>query len=693
MKTLTALCLCVGLAASTTASAQQPASPSPSQQPFRTGVEAVEIDVRVLDDQGRPVTGLTAADFEVLEDGVRQDIRVFTPVNIPFEPRPLTGLTIERDVQTNRTPFNGRLYVFLLDDLHTHPLRTQRVRAAVRQFLDRHFAANDRAAIVTTSGRVESVQDLTSSRAALIAALDGFTGRQVRSSALERIGEYFRLRNIGELKDEKGRDVTIADPLEPERAFQARQALVTLQNVGRWLESVPARRKALVFVSEGIDYDLQNLVENRFASGLLDDVRQAIAQAVRSNTNIYAIDPRGLGGMEQETIELSSMPDDTTVLGPGIFMQALRWTQDNLRILADESGGFALLNTNDLAGGFERLVRENSEYYVLGYQPTNTRADGRFRRLQVRAKRPELRVIARNGYFAPRGDRKRTETTPGMKALLDSPLPITGLTIDSTAAVFRAARDKASALVTLEIGPEVGLTEQNGTHVGRIDVSVAAVNMDGKIAAVDNPALHLKLRPQTRDLVTAYGLRTTTRLELKPGRYQLRIVARDATTGKAGSVMHDLRVPAFTTSPLMMSDLVLASVGATRLATTTVDPVLKDVITVPPTAIREFDQRDALTVVAEIYDNRSRATSPVRLMTTVADATGRVIHRSEESIEAFGFDPKTRTYRHHPSIPLTGFAPGDYVMKVEARPTGSGERSVAREVLFSVRPAPPAAAD
>jgi hypothetical protein len=138
--------------------------------------------------------------------------------------------------------------------------------------------------------------------------------------------------------------------------------------------------------------------------------------------------------------------------------------------------------------------------------------------------------------------------------------------------------------------------------------------------------------------------------------------------------------------------MVLASVGATRLATTTVDPMLKDVITVPPTAIREFDQRDTLTVVAEIYDNRNRETSPVRLMTTVTDAAGRVIHRSEESIEAFGFDPKTRTYRHHPSIALTDFAPGDYVVKVEAQPM-NGERSVAREVLFTVRPAPPAAAD
>ena len=177
----------IAVLTSATAWAQQSSQDS---EKFRRDVEAVEIDVRITDKQGFPITDLTAADFEVFEDGVKQDIRVFIPVNVPFEPRPRAALTIEPDVQTNRVPFNGRVYVFVLDDLHTQPLRTQRVRAAMRQFLDRHFGANDRAAIVTTSGRPETVQDLTSSRAALLAAVDAFTGRAVRSSTLERINEY-----------------------------------------------------------------------------------------------------------------------------------------------------------------------------------------------------------------------------------------------------------------------------------------------------------------------------------------------------------------------------------------------------------------------------------------------------------------------------------------------------------------------
>jgi hypothetical protein len=175
-----------------------------------------------------------------------------------------------------------------------------------------------------------------------------------------------------------------------------------------------------------------------------------IARAARSNTNIYAVDPRGLGGLFDETVELAGLPDDTTVLGPGIFMQALQWTQNNLRLLAEESGGFALLNTNDLTSGFERLVRENSQYYLLGYEPANTRRDGRFRRIEVRVNHPGMRVQARRGYFAPSDSRRRTNEPPVGLALLNSPIPVTGLTITSAATMFRGHGNKASVLATIE---------------------------------------------------------------------------------------------------------------------------------------------------------------------------------------------------------------------------------------------------
>ena len=667
----------------TTAWAQQS---FPGTERFRTEVEAVEIDVRVTDKQGSPVTNLTAADFEVFEDGVKQDVRVFTPVKVPFEPRPRTTLTIEPDVQTNRVPFNGRVYVFVLDDLHTHPLRTQRVRAAMRQFLDRYFGANDRAAIVTTSGRPETVQDLTSSRAALLAAVDGFTGRALRSSTLERINEYFRLQQVGasgERGGENARTVKVSDPLEPERAFQARRAMRQLEDVARWLDTVPTQRKALIFVSEGIDYDLTNLIENRFAGGLLDDVRQVIARATRSNANIYAIDPRGLGGLFDEAIEISSLPDDTTVLGPGIFMQALQWTQTNLRILAEESGGFALLNTNDLASGFDRIVRESSEYYVLGYQPAHPRRDGRFRRVDVRVKRPDVQVQSRRGYFAPSDKRRDTNQTPPALAVLNSPIPVTGLTITSAATMFRGEGNKASVVTTMEVGPEVSLTQSGDTYKGRVEFSVVAVNLDGRIVASATPAIDLNLRPATRDAVTTHGVRATARLELKPGRYQIRIAARDPNSNKAGSVMHELRVPDFGKAPVTMSDLVLASSGGTRVVTANVDPQLQQVLVVPPTTIRRFTRGETVTVLAELYDNRKRDARPLRITTSVVDSSGRVVHRSEEPVEASSFEPGRRSYRHTASIGLRDLSPGEYVVRVVV--SGHEDSRLAKDVAIAVQ--------
>jgi VWFA-related protein len=189
---LLTVCLSV-LAASL--SAQQPAAPQPPPpqpapaQPtppvtFRAEINYVEVDASVTDDRGNLVTNLTAADFEILEDGKPQKIATFTMVNIPVErlERPLfASAPIERDVQSNAR-VDGRVYLIVLDDLHTHPLRAQRVKAAVRRFLERNFGANDIAAIVHTSGRSDASQEFTNSPRLLLAAVDKFSGRKVRSS-------------------------------------------------------------------------------------------------------------------------------------------------------------------------------------------------------------------------------------------------------------------------------------------------------------------------------------------------------------------------------------------------------------------------------------------------------------------------------------------------------------------------------
>jgi VWFA-related protein len=137
-----------------------------------------------MDAEGSPVRGLTREDFEIYENGVRQDARTFTALTLrPHRPRAPSRWSPCAEQRTCST----RVYVLVLDDLHTHPLHANRVKRAVRRFLDEHMASNDRVALVPTSGRIDASQKLTSSRVALLAALDRLHVRKLRSSTLERI--------------------------------------------------------------------------------------------------------------------------------------------------------------------------------------------------------------------------------------------------------------------------------------------------------------------------------------------------------------------------------------------------------------------------------------------------------------------------------------------------------------------------
>src|SRR6476660_7827586 len=157
--------------AALTAGQQPPAQPQPPPQPqqptFRVRVDYVEVDVVVTDRQGNLVRDLKKEDFQVLEDGKNQAINTFTLVDIPVEraDRPLfAALPIEPDVRTNERPFDGRVYVMVIDDLHTNFGRQERVKRAARQFVQRYLGANDLMAIVHTRNATEANQEFTNNK-------------------------------------------------------------------------------------------------------------------------------------------------------------------------------------------------------------------------------------------------------------------------------------------------------------------------------------------------------------------------------------------------------------------------------------------------------------------------------------------------------------------------------------------------
>ena len=673
-----------------TGSAQQSQPPQPQQPTFRVQVDYVEVDVVVTDRNGKLVRELKKEDFQVSEDGKPQTINTFTFVNIPIErfDRPLyTASPIEPDVQNNERPFDGRVYVMVIDDLHTRFGRTQRVKTAAHQFIEQRLGANDLMAIVHTAGATDASQEFTSNKRLLLAAVDRTQGRKLDSATANKTAEYYRTQGMRAQGD------AVNDPDDMERSFNARNALQTLKNVSEWFASVRGRRKTILFLSEGIDYDITELIpqnnsNHRDATQILEDTREVIQAATRANVSIYGIDPRGLTDLGDESIEIQAFPDDTSLgIGSGSLMNELRMSQDSLRVLSDETGGFAVVNRNDFSTAFDRIVEDNSSYYVLAYYPPDPRP-GREHKITVRVRQPGLTVRARQGYVTPKKAtpekvNPKDTRTPEVRTALDSPLPLSGLTMHVFASPFKGAAPNASVLLGVELrGRDLQLSQND-----RIQLSYMAIDAKGKVQGGNTDMVSMNnLRPETKTRIESTGLRLLNRLDVPPGRYQLRVAAHDSTGGNVGSVLYDLDVPDFVKAPFSVSGIVLTSITASQLPTAHPDEQTRGVLPAPAAALRAFPQNDEVALFAEVYDNETRTAHKVDITTTVTTDDGRVLFKTEEQRDSADLGGKKGGFGYATRIPMKELPPGLYVLTVSAKSRLGNSPAVERQVRFSVTP-------
>jgi VWFA-related protein len=677
------------------APAPAPGSGRPSPPPpvtFAVEVGYVEVDAIVTDRNDQPVRDLRREDFTVLEDGKPQQIDLFTLIDIPYErPEPSAPAPVPLDVKTNAVPFEGRVYVIVLDELHTSTTGSLLVRAAARRFIERHFGEGDLAAVVHTFGPAEAGQGLTSDRNMLLAAVDRFMGKKLPSVTMSRIDEYRRTQDIRQQGDR------VNDPDDMKRAYDARSSLDVLKGVSEWLSRLHGRRKAVLFFSEGIDYNTYDQINNREASSVLDAIKEATAAAVRANVSFYAIDPRGLGGLSAEMMEIQPVFDDPSLgLNTQGLESDLRISQDSLRVLADETSGFAAVNTNDFNTAFARVVKDNSAYYVLGYYPPGQRKDGRFHRLEVKVSRPGVKVRARNGYSTPHSKPPKppslaAQDTPAVLAeMLDSPLPRSGFPMQIQAGAFRGGMEKdskAKVVMTVELSGEgFKFTEKDGAFHDVLDLSVLSVDAAGKPTG-KNQKVALNLKPRTHQLLTATGFRVLSEMEVAPGRWQLRVAGRSENSGSTGSVFYDLDVPDFDKQPLALSGLVLTSATASLVPTAGAAPLVKEVLPGPPTAGRTFYPFDTLALFMEIYDGEKTAHT-LDVATTLTAGDGKVAYRVAE--ERSTASAKGAAVVHTAQIPLKDIPPGIYTLRVAvASRLGKKPPKADRALLIQVVPPPP----
>ena len=691
----------VGRAAGLGAAQQQPPS-------FRTGVDYVNVDVSVTDRQGRPVLDLGAGDFEVYEDGQRQKVSAFSLVKIPIVigvRAPSSGAPEQRvvpDVRSNERDASGRVFVLLLDDLHVATLRTGLVKTAARQFVERYLGPNDVAAVLHTSGRSDASQEFTSDPRLLLRAIDKFAGRKLRSALLEKLDVYSQ-RNPDATTRADMRLERIEDPLAAIRSDQARSMLATLTNLGDMLSRSLGQRKAVVLFSEGLDYELQmsaaqtasglTTMTNPDASMLLRELEQVIRASARANVSVYGVDPRGLAATGDDLIEVTSLPQNPLLgLTPAAFDNEVRAAQDTLRVLSDETGGFASVDSNDLAGAFERVVADNSTYYLLGYNSSNPKQDGKFRKIEVRVTRPGVRVRARSGYTAAPPKKVETrllteaiEPSPALREALNNPLPVAGLPLRAFVAPFRG-ESGPSVLVSLEVDARQFRFEQkDGLFVDTLEVAVVALDEQAKFKTGDRHRIELKLKPSTHAAVQAEGLRLLFRLSLPPGRFQVRAAAHESGSGALGSVFSDLDVPvAFDRAQLSLSGVVLTTARAVAVPTARPDAVLQKVLSSPPTAARSFQPSDTITAFFEVY-GPAASRSNVDVVMTVRGADGQTRFRSEAQQQGGVTGDVSRFLV---PVALRDLPPGDYTLSVEARERSASDRVTSRQIPFEITTGP-----
>ena len=670
-------------------------SPAPQQPPvtFKVEVNYVEIDANVTDAQGNFVRNLTRDDFQIVEDGKPQALTVFSMVDIPVtrpDPPLYSKTVIPPDVVSNRTPFEGRVFVLVLDDLNTRISRTARTRQAARQFVERYVAANDLVAVVNTSGYGKAMQDFTGNRALAVKAIDASMGNKAESATSAALQDYYMTQGTPGVASNMN-----AAYNDMQRYTNARNSLDTLRAVANYMTGMRGRRKAVVFFSEGINYDLANVIANRYASEVQREIQDLIAAATRANVSVYTVDPRGVTSGMEDTIELGSFPTDNSIMSTRL-MDELRNEHDSLRTIAEETGGFAVLNQNDFRNAFSRILDDNSSYYVLGYYPTNDKRDGRFRNVRVQMRTPGLTVRARRGYVAPTAAKKEVatkgtpaeRTSPELLDALESPIAVSGLTMSAFAAPFKGAGTNDAIVLAVEVDASVMkfAPKPDGRYANDLEVTLYALDAkNGKVKDGARDVVGVVLRPTVTEMRSPF--RVVRKLQVPPGKYQVRIGAKEGG-GKVGTVLYEIDAPDFSKGPITMSGISLSSGESVRIPTASPGGPLTDVLPAPPSASREFRRGDTIDVFAEIYDNLGLATAHrVVINTTVLADDGKTVFSTSDERRSDELKDSAAGggYGHTAKIPLTQLAPGRYVLRLEARPTIGKSDPIAREVEFTVR--------
>ncbi len=689
-----------------------------------TAAEVVQLDVVVTDSNGRPVRDLTLADFLVQEDGKPQKLSLFVPSGSnapePTEEELVAAEAAEAAGEAPKSP--GRSIAVVVDDLHIAPESIELARRALRRLPRELMRDDDSVALVTTAHGViqqftkdtatlgQAIERLiaqapafppaahsqmTAVQAELILRGDRNARKLAAKSLIAEPGSIFDTAgpraaiaaangggNTSAAGGDAGKEAAAEDEVQRQArgvlAEALRYSVASLSGVEDVLRGLGARpgRKLCLLVSDGF------LVGRGTSDERTRDLQRVTDAATRAGAVVYTLDTRGLisGGADASIAGNSVQPE----FKAGIDAQSSAIYRTTLRDIALDTGGLFVSGTNEMAAGIARMLADNAAYYLMAYEPTNTKRDGRFRRIKVRVPaHANYDVRTRAGYFAR--DAKKPGPPP-QRAVLDGgldldearealaqPLPGGGIPVSVDAAFLDLPATGPQALVRAHV-ELAGLVwdKAEGRNHATVELLGSAYGPSGQaVGAPFGQRAELNFSDAELKRAVAAGLEFQQSLSLPPGRYDVRVLAREKRIGQVGGGSAPIEMPDLADGALAASGVFLASAKAGA------DPQTQ------ARGVRRVKKGENLFFQVYVYNAEGAGTraADVVLQAQVW-SNGKPIAASKVQPAKLATDGVTPIPETN-EVGLSGLAPGPYelrVVVVDRKAEATVKRSAAFEI-------------
>ena len=680
--------------ATTALAAQEPQTPR-----FRVAVDAVRIDAVVTDKDGNIVKDLTADDFEVLQDGKKQTVTFAeyvpilsaalpaTPAKTPLKGNPVVGAPPLPAAGAVRREHIQRTIAIVVDDLGMSVESLFYVKRGINEFIDRGTQPGDLIALVRTGGSMDGLQPFTTDRRILHAAVDNLKHNAFSRSGVEAfpaVNEFDKLTDVphgpgggGQQTDMIVGDFTALDAVR--NNVMAAGTLGALNLVIQGAKDLPGR-KAVLFVSEGFEVLEKGSRDTTSQPGRVRTaLDRTVDQATRAGVVIYSIDARGLqtGAM---------VAGDDFNSGSGKSAESFRSnivdrmddrngmrrdTQEGMAYLAEQTGGFAVLNSNNLGAGLTSAAQDVRDYYVIGYAPdANTFAPKgstpEYHKITVKVRRPGLKVRTRKEFLGVSdADETAAVLSPSQQLVNAAISPFTATDIALRATPLPGySPDRGlfvRALLLIDASALTFAKDEDGKAIASADVLGMVFDKDGTEVAHLSTAFSAALTNEGAQDALRDGLAYTLRIPIPhAGPYQMRFAVRDRHSDKLGTAGEFVEIPDIPHGAFALSGIVMRVASDASAAAADADRIVIS----PSQAIRSYQPGTELKYAYEIYN----AATPVQITMSVWRGPVKVVAGTPVTLtppagrgEWFSAGGGFRLGEH--------LAPGSYVLQVAASTT------------------------